>query len=636
MTSAVHAVEIVEYDYTRIHRTDVPVQILKPATSINLEEFLWSEDPEIYRILIESNSVEEARKSLFLYLNKLEWELLENRNLHPLVESIAREAIRVFKNILSPKNEKLTGFSALMYLWRLAKYPEQAKFDVDEGFVYEFKHLFKAINGRPDIYPAKYAEGLEQVDFSKIHGRAAGIARSNYLDELARRVRKYIERYPSGLDPEVIEKRKKNREKILAVLGGTKDDWEDYKWHFRNVLKGRRAIRILQELVQGLSDDDIEALVKAVEYKVAFGITPYYLHLFDLENGWKHDYQVRRQVLPPMHYVREMIAHRDEREYYFDFMGEHDTSPHPLITRRYPMIAILKAANTCPQICVYCQRNWEIVTALDPDGIPSIRSIDKAIDWFAEHPEIREVLITGGDPLILTDDKIEHMLSRLSELDHVESIRIGTRIFVTVPFRITDELAEMLGSYVEPGKRLLSLVTHVESAYEVTPEMANAVYKVRRKGIMVYNQQVFTFWNSRRFETVALRIALKKAGIDPYYTFYTKGKWETKDYVVPVARILQERKEEARLLPGMYRTEEPVFNVPRLGKNHLRAWQDHELIMIRPDGRRVYLWHPWEKNIQLVDPYIYTDIVSIKMYLDKLQEVFGEDPEDYKSIWYYY
>ena len=58
--------------------------------------------------------------------------------------------------------------------------------------------------------------------------------------------------------------------------------------------------------------------------------------------------------------------------------------------------------------------------------------------------------------------------------------------------------------------------------------------------------------------------------------------------------------------------------------------------MIRPDGRRVYLWHPWEKNIQLVKPYIYTDIVSIKMYLDKLKQVFGEDPEDYKSIWYYY
>jgi len=624
------------YDYSRIHRTDVPLQIVKPATGIDLNSFLWNEDPHIYEILRTSSSLEEARRSLFLYLNQLEWRLMNAEDkLHPLIEAVARDAISVFKNIIAPRNEKLTGYSALYHLWSLAKEGKKAAAEVDEGFVYEFKHLFKAINGRPDIYPAKYAEGLEQVDFTRIHGREAGVARSNYLDKLAARVRGYIERYPSGLDPKVIEKRRENVEKILDVIGGDMDDWRDYKWHFRNVLKGKRGIKILQELAK-LDEEDTEALMTALEYRIPFGVTPYYLHLFDLETPWSKDHQVRRQVLPPLHYVKVMMEHRDEREYYFDFMGEHDTSPHPLITRRYPMVAILKAANTCPQICVYCQRNWEIVTALDPNGIPTKKAIDKAIDWFAEHPEIRDVLVTGGDPMILSDSMIEHIVSRLAEIDHIDLIRIGTRILVTVPFRITDGLAEMLGSYAEPGKRVISISTHVESAYEVTPEMAEAVTKLRRNDIMVYNQQVYTFWVSRRFETVALRIALKKAGIDPYYTFYPKGKWETKDYLVPVARILQERKEEARLLPGTFRTEEPVFNVPRLGKNHLRAWQDHELIMIRPDGRRVYLWHPWEKNIQLVDPYIYTDIVSIKMYLDRLQEVFGEDPEDYKSIWYYY
>ena len=632
-----HAPTAIEgYDYSRINKTDIPLQVRKPATGLDLHRVLWSEDPQVYDMLRTSSSLEEARRSIFIYLNQLEWSLMNSeRRLHPLVDSIAREAIRVFKNIISPRNEKLTGYSALFHLWRLAQEGSSAAASVDEGFVYEFKHLFKAINGRPDIYPAKYAEGLEQVDFTRIKGRAAGIARSNYLDELSRRVRRYIERYPSGLEPKVVEKRRENVKRILDVLGGTLDDWRDYRWHFRNVLKGRRGVKVLQELAN-IDEQDLEAMMKAIEYRIPFGVTPYYLHLFDLDAPWSNDYQVRRQVLPPLHYVKVMMQHREDREYYFDFMGEHDTSPHPLITRRYPMVAILKAANTCPQICVYCQRNWEIVTALDPNGVPTRKAIDKAIDWFAEHPEIRDVLITGGDPMILGDSLLEHIVSRLSELPHIDLIRIGTRILVTVPFRITEELAEMLGSYVEPGKRVLSISTHVESAYEVTPEMAEAAYRLRRNGLMVYNQQVYTFWVSRRFETVALRIALKKAGIDPYYTFYPKGKWETKDYLVPVARILQERKEEARLLPGTFRTEEPVFNVPRLGKNHLRAWQDHELIMIRPDGRRIYLWHPWEKNIQLVDPYMYTDMVSIKMYLDMLQEVYGEDPEDYKSIWYYY
>ena len=150
----------------------------------------------------------------------------------------------------------------------------------------------------------------------------------------------------------------------------------------------------------------------------------------------------------------------------------------------------------------------------------------------------------------------------------------------------------------------------------------------------MYNQQVFTFANSRKFESVALRIALKKIGINPYYVFNMKGKSEMADYSVPVARILQERKEEARILPGIFRTDEPVFNVPFLGKNHLRAWQDHELISIRPGGERVYAFHPWEKNIRKVDSYIYTD-VSIRGYLDRLKDL-GEDIEDYQSIWCYY
>ena len=170
--------------------------------------------------------------------------------------------------------------------------------------------------------------------------------------------------------------------------------------------------------------------------------------------------------------------------------------------------------------------------------------------------------------------------------------------------------------------------------YEVTPETVAAIKRIKATGIEVYNQQVFTFANSRKFETSALRIVLKQIGVDPYYTFNMKGKTEMEEYSVPIARILQERKEEARLLPGIFRTDEPVFNVPGLGKDHLRAWQNHELIAITPEGRRMYSFLPWEKNIAQVKPYIYTD-VSIYRYLQRLKDR-GEDPEDYRSIWYYY
>ena len=161
-----------------------------------------------------------------------------------------------------------------------------------------------------------------------------------------------------------------------------------------------------------------------------------------------------------------------------------------------------------------------------------------------------------------------------------------------------------------------------------------AVRKIRNKGIYIYNQLVYTLENSRRFQNASTRIAMKKAGVDPYYTFYPKGKIEHKDYLIPVARLWQERKEEARLLPGIFRTDEPVFNVPRLGKNHIRAWQDRELIALTPEGQRVYLWHPWEKGIAPVEPYLYRDI-SIYEYLQELQDR-GEDIKEYSSIWYYY
>jgi lysine 2,3-aminomutase len=216
----------------------------------------------------------------------------------------------------------------------------------------------------------------------------------------------------------------------------------------------------------------------------------------------------------------------------------------------------------------------------------------------------------------------------------LKSIRIATRTLATVPQRITSELCEIFSRYHELGRRNLCVVTHFMHPYEITPDTVEAVAKIRRLGMMVYNQQVFTFANSRKFETAALRIALKQIGVDPYYTFNMKGKTEMEDYAVPIARILQERKEEARTLPGIFRTDEPVFNVPGLGKDHLRAWQNHELIGITPEGRRIYSFLPWEKNIAKVKPYVYTD-VPLLTYLKRLKDR-GEDPEDYRSIWYYY
>jgi lysine 2,3-aminomutase len=332
-----------------------------------------------------------------------------------------------------------------------------------------------------------------------------------------------------------------------------------------------------------------------------------------------------------MTYTKNVVQNRLEKRD-MDFMDEHSTSPIECITRRYPNIVILKPYNSCPQICVYCQRNWEIKDM--SDAHITKQAVKRAIDWIKRTPAITEVLVTGGDPLTLDNDYLDWLLGSIAKIRHVDRIRIGTRTPVTVPFRFNKGLLDIFNRYHDLGKRELAIVTHVEHASEITPDFLKAIKDIKSLGIPIYNQQVFTYFNSRRYETCHLRKTLKRSGIDPYYSFNTKGKEETIDFRVPMARILQERKEEARLLPGLVRTDEPVFNVPKLGKSHLRSWQDHEPIMILPDGKRVYRFYPWESKLKEGIDYIYTD-VSIYDYLKRL-EADKENPRDYSSVWYYF
>jgi lysine 2,3-aminomutase len=355
----------------------------------------------------------------------------------------------------------------------------------------------------------------------------------------------------------------------------------------------------------------------------------------DEETGGRRDMSIRAQVMPPISYVEEMASCGRKGRTCLDFMKESDTSPENLITRRYPSICIYKPFNTCPQICVYCQRNWEIEDAMEPRALAAPGQMSKALKWLADHSEIHDVLLTGGDPLAMTDAEIDAVLASLARIPSIERIRIGSRTLITMPMRVTDKLANLIASYRIPGERQVALVTHAQHPYELTPDTMLATEKLTSRGIPVYNQLVYTFFVSRRFEATLLRRLLSKIGIEPYYTFNTKGKEETIEYRVPLARLLQEQKEEARLLPGLSRTDEAVYNVPGFGKNYLRARQHRDLVSILPNGARVYEFHPWDKNIfQTATTYINEDI-PILDYLQRLGQI-GEDVSEYETIWYYF
>ena len=582
--------------------------------------------PALKEIMLSSDPIESKRKKATDFLAQMDVAAFDEDPSIPSLEWVlTRDAIRVLSNILSRRSEGLAGYSLLNYMDELL-HGTSLK-DIPEpkpGFFAELEHLLKGVMGKTGVYPEKAPA------FMHYEGARAAKLRSADLSRMARTAKKFMDRYPTGLDDKVIRKRSINKARILKYFRATELEWENWKWHTRHIIRDADTLKSLIKL----TDEEYEAVKKAREYKIPFGITPYYLSLTDYEPTRAHDYAVRAQVIPSLYYVEKMRELRDGAEHSMDFMLERDTSPIEGITRRYPMIVIIKPILTCPQICVYCQRNWEIEDVYSTDAALSKEKLEKAIRWIDATKEVNEVLITGGDPLLLSNARIENLLFKLSRIKHVERIRIGTRTPVTLPQRITDSLVRDINHFHNPPKREIIIVTHFEHPYEITPQSLEAVQTFRRHGMEVYNQLVYTFYNSKKFEAAALRHKLRLIGVTPYYTFNTKGKEETGDYRVPIARLLQEQKEEARLLPGTVRTDEIVLNVPRLGKNYLRATQHHDVISILPDGRRVYEFHPWEKKLSLVDTYIYTD-VSIYDYLQRLRAT-GEDISNYNTIWYYY
>lgn len=587
---------------------------------------LRSAVPELFELASRAATVEDLRAELSDLCHRTEFEAFDDYSGVSEGSIIrVRDAARMLRRILTRRSEDRAGFSVC-----------QAIKDISDGIP------------RPDLTPAFYADlchvlvglrgrgaGVEPAGHhlrpSQTTGREAAVERSAQLDELSERMEQHSDRYESGLGQDSIERRRRRRLRIMEQLGATEAKWYDWRWQIGHILRDAEEITKLVNLTR----QEFDAIRRARRHRVPFSVTPYYLSLMDDVPERNRDASIRAQVFPPPAYVDELSsANRWERER-MDFMREADTSPVDLITRRYPRICIFKPFNTCPQICVYCQRNWEIEDAMAPGALASRAEIRAGLQWIREHPFISEVLVTGGDPLAMANANVKMILDGLAEIESVTRIRIGSRTPVTLPMRITEELADLLVSYREPGRRQISLVTHVQHVYEITPETAEAVERLRIRGIPVYNQLVYTFFVSRRFEAVKLRRELASIGVDPYYTFNTKGKEETVDYRVPIARLVQEQKEEARLLPGLTRTDEAVYNVPGLGKSYLRARQHRDIIAILPHGARLYEFHPWETGIASdFDTYLGED-VPILDYLQRL-EAFGEDIRDYDTIWYYF
>ncbi|MEW5945711.1 MAG: KamA family radical SAM protein, partial [bacterium] len=356
--------------------------------------------PEIRDILVSSAGVEQKRRLLRNYLmERLSATFEDDPSLHPLEWIQARDAIRVFRNLISTRSERLAGFSLLEYTHELLAGASAGDVRLPEpDFFDEIEHLLLGVTGRTGIYREKAPA------FHHHAGRAAARLRSADLSRIARSSKKFMERYACGLDAEAVRRRRRNRRRILDYFGAGEAEWNDWKWQTRHIIRDAGTLRSLVYL--GGEEYDAAALARRKD--IPFGITPYYLSLMDNGPDRSRDYAVRAQVIPTLHYVRTLDRLRKGgEEHSMDFMLERDTSPLDGITRRYPMIAILKPFLTCPQVCVYCRRNWEITDVYSPHAALSGEKLERALDWIGETPEINEVLITGGDPLLMSNQKLE-------------------------------------------------------------------------------------------------------------------------------------------------------------------------------------------------------------------------------------
>ncbi|MCK5780252.1 MAG: lysine 2,3-aminomutase [Psychrilyobacter sp.] len=245
-------------------------------------------------------------------------------------------------------------------------------------------------------------------------------------------------------------------------------DWNDWKWQVRNRIETLEQLKTYINLTA-----EEEEGVKTANSILRMGITPYYLALIDPENP---KCPVRQQAIPTAAEVHKAEADLD------DPLHEDEDSPVPGLTHRYPDRVLLLVTDMCSMYCRHCTRRR---FAGQTDAAVGMDKIDLAIEYIAKTPVIRDVLLSGGDALLISDDKLEYIIKKLREIPHVEIIRIGSRTPVVLPQRITPELTEMLKKY-----HPIWLNTHFNHSDEITTASKGACELMANAGIPLGNQSV--------------------------------------------------------------------------------------------------------------------------------------------------
>lgn len=246
------------------------------------------------------------------------------------------------------------------------------------------------------------------------------------------------------------------------------EDWNDWKWQVRNRIQDVDTLKKVINLTEKEAQD-----IEKVLDKFRMGITPYYASLMDPNDP---NCPIRKQAVPT---IMETYESQSDLE---DPLDEDVDSPVPGLTHRYPDRVLFLITDQCSMYCRHCTRRR--FAGQKDMGVPRDR-IDAAIEYIRKSPEVRDVLLSGGDCLLVSDELLEYIIKELRNIPHVEIIRLGTRTPVVLPQRITENLVNMLKKY-----HPIWLNTHFNHSKEITPESIEACRKLADAGIPLGNQSV--------------------------------------------------------------------------------------------------------------------------------------------------
>lgn len=296
----------------------------------------------------------------------------------------------------------------------------------------------------------------------------------------------------------------------------TDEEWNDWRWQFRH------RVTTIEELASVLPFPRDEWLIKReIMRDFRMGITPYFLSLIDPDDP---NDPILRQVVPITdEYIYRAVGDEDP-------LHEEEFSPVPGITHRYPDRVLFVLSNSCAVYCRYCTRKRMMYEDATADV-----EIDPMIDYIARTPTVRDVVVSGGDPLTFSTPKLERILQKLRAIPHLEMIRIGTRVPSALPMRIDDELVEMLQRY-----HPLWMNVHFSHPRECTPEAARACDKLSRAGIPLNSQTVLLKGVNDDTDTMRQLVhGLLKMRVRPYYLYQCDPVRGAEHFRTPIAKGIE-------------------------------------------------------------------------------------------------